>query len=45
VPLALGVMVVVSRLTARHVPGDVDVKMLRLHAPEEMGFSKNYIEH
>lgn len=45
VPLALGVMYVVSRLTANHVPPDVHVKMLRLHAPEEMGLSKNYIEH
>lgn len=45
VPLALGVMIVVSRATARHVPGDVHLKMLRLHAPEQMGLSKNYIEH
>lgn len=45
VPLALSVMVIVSLATRRHVPGDVNLKMLRLHAPEEMGFSKNYIEH
>lgn len=45
VPLALGVMIVVSLVTKNHVPGDVSLKMLRLHAPEEMGFSKNYIEH
>jgi len=45
VPLALGVMILVSRLTANHVPPDVHVKMLRLHAPEEMGLSKDYIEH
>lgn len=44
VPLALGIMFVVSRATARHVPGDIHLKMLRLHAPEEMGLSKNYIE-
>jgi cation/acetate symporter len=45
VPLALGVMFIVSKLTARHVPADASLKMLRLHAPEEMGLSKNYIEH
>ncbi len=45
VPLALGLMVVVSKLTAGSIPEDVDLKMLRLHAPEELGFSKNYIEH
>jgi len=45
VPLALGTMIVVSLLTAKAVPHDVDLKMLRLHAPEEMGLSKNYIEH
>jgi len=43
VPLALSVMVVVSRATARHIPGDSYLKMLRLHAPEEMGLSKDYI--
>jgi cation/acetate symporter len=43
VPLALGVMVIVSRLTAAHVPKDVTAKMLRLHAPEEMGLSRDYI--
>jgi cation/acetate symporter len=45
VPLAISVMFIVSKLTARHLPPDVSVKMLRLHAPEEMGFSKDYIEH
>ncbi|MDB5353280.1 MAG: Na+/solute symporter [Planctomycetota bacterium] len=45
VPLALGLMVIVSLATAKAVPSDVDLKMLRLHAPEEMGLSKNYIEH
>lgn len=45
VPLAMTVMFVVSKLTAQHLPPDVSVKMLRLHAPEEMGFSKDYIEH
>ncbi|MGI8908270.1 MAG: cation acetate symporter [Candidatus Sumerlaeaceae bacterium] len=45
VPLAIILMVVVSKMTAAAIPADVDVKMLRLHAPEETGFSKNYIEH
>ena len=45
VPLSIGLMVTVSLLTAKSVPADVDIKMLRLHAPEEMGLSKNYIEH
>lgn len=45
VPLSLGIMIGVSLVTRRHVPSDIHVKMLRLHAPEEMGFSRNYIEH
>lgn len=45
VPLALGLMVVVSLATRGAIPHDVDLKMLRLHAPEEMGHSRNYIEH
>ena len=30
--------------TKGSVPADVGLKMLRLHAPEESGLSKNYIE-
>jgi hypothetical protein len=46
VPLAILVMVAVSRITERHIPDDTHLKMLRLHAPEEMGLSKDYIaEH
>ncbi len=45
VPLSLGIMIVVSLLTRKSIPSDISVKMLRLHAPEEMGFSRNYIEH
>ncbi len=44
VPLAILVMIVVSKLTALHIPQDVHRKMLRLHAPEEMGVSKDYID-
>lgn len=42
VPLSLIIMFVVSKLTASQIPVDVDAKMLRLHAPEELGMSKNY---
>ena len=45
VPLSLITMFVVSKATASSLPADVDTKMMRLHAPEEMGLSKNYIEH
>jgi cation/acetate symporter len=45
VPLSIAIMFGVSKLTHRSVPDDIHMKMLRLHAPEEMGLSKNYIEH
>ncbi|RYG34525.1 cation acetate symporter [bacterium] len=44
VPLSLGTMWLVSRATAAKIPADVDQKMLRLHAPEELGISRNYVE-
>jgi len=43
VPLSILTMVVVSKLTAGSVPADVRIKMLRLHAPEGLGFSKDYV--
>ncbi|MFM7186997.1 MAG: cation acetate symporter [Armatimonadota bacterium] len=43
VPLSLGVMWAVSLATKRSIPSDVDEKMLRLHAPEGLGYSKDYI--
>lgn len=43
VPLSLGLMALVSQITRREIPKDVDTLMLRLHAPEELGLSKNYI--
>jgi cation/acetate symporter len=43
VPLALGLMWVISLATRREIPADVDTMMLRLHAPEELGMSKDYI--
>ena len=42
VPVAFLTMVVVSRLTARRVPDDVNAKMLALHAPEALGLGRNY---
>jgi hypothetical protein len=44
VPLAIITMVVVSKATAKSIPANITMKMIRLHAPEEMGVSKNYIE-
>ena len=44
VPLSLATMWIVSKATSSTVPNDIDIKMLRLHAPEELGFSKDYIE-
>jgi cation/acetate symporter len=44
VPLSISLMVVLSKLTPGMVPADVNLKMLRLHAPEELGLSKNYID-
>ena len=44
VPLSVATMVAVSLLTPALVPRDISLKMLRLHAPEELGLSKNYIE-
>jgi Na+(H+)/acetate symporter ActP len=37
VPLAFAVTALVSRATVREVPADVDARMLRMHAPEELG--------
>jgi cation/acetate symporter len=45
VPLSVSLMVIVSRLTPASIPIDIHMKMLRLHAPEELGHSKNYIQH
>lgn len=44
VPFSLFVMYVVSKATAKSLPADLNSKMLRLHAPEEMGISKNYVD-
>ena len=44
VPLSLTLMVVVSKLTAKEVPGDIRMKMLVLHAPEKLGLKQEYIQ-
>jgi cation/acetate symporter len=43
VPLSLITMWIVSLATKKQIPSDVTQKMLRLHAPEEMGYSKDYV--
>ena len=44
VPLAITLMIVVSKLTRREVPSDVRLKMLVLHAPEKLGLKQEYIQ-
>ncbi len=44
VPLAITLMIVVSRLTRKDVPSDVRMKMLVLHAPEQLGLKQEYIQ-
>src|SRR5205814_5633962 len=46
VPLAITLMVVVSKMTRREIPSDIRMKMLVLHAPEKLGLKQEYIaEH
>ena len=44
VPLALGLMIGVSKLTTANVPADIRMKMLVLHAPEQLGLKQEYIQ-
>ncbi len=44
VPLSIGLMIIVSRLTRQAVPSDVRMKMLVLHAPEKLGLKQEYIQ-
>jgi Na+(H+)/acetate symporter ActP len=44
VPLAIGLMVIISKLTSKQVPSDVRMKMLVLHAPEQLGLKQEYIQ-
>jgi cation/acetate symporter len=43
-PLAIILMLVISRLTQRTVPSDIRMKMLVLHAPEKLGLKQEYIQ-
>ena len=44
VPLAITLMIVVSKATRQDVPSDVRMKMLVLHAPEKLGLKQEYIQ-
>ncbi len=44
VPLAITLMVVVSKLTRSSIPADIRMKMLVLHAPEKLGLKQEYIK-
>ncbi len=43
-PAAFLTMAVVSRLTARRRPGDAEQVMLRMHAPERLGLSRERLD-
>jgi cation/acetate symporter len=42
-PLAIILMIVVSKMTAKEIPEDIRMKMLVLHAPEALGLKQEYI--
>ena len=44
VPLAIGLMIVISKMTSAQVPADIRMKMLVLHAPEKLGLKQEYIQ-
>lgn len=44
VPTAIGLMIIVSKLTRREIPADARMKMLVLHAPEDLGLKQEYIQ-
>jgi Na+(H+)/acetate symporter ActP len=44
VPLAIILMVVISKATRSSVPSDIRMKMLVLHAPEKLGLKQEYIQ-
>jgi cation/acetate symporter len=44
VPMAIILMIVVSKMTAQDVPSDIRMKMLVLHAPEKLGLKQEYIQ-
>ncbi len=44
VPLAIGLMIIVSKATSKDIPKDIRMKMLVLHAPEQLGLKNEYIQ-
>jgi len=44
VPLAISLMIVVSKATSTDIPKDIRMKMLVLHAPEALGLKNEYIK-
>lgn len=44
VPLAILLMVVISKWTRHEIPPDIRMKMLVLHAPEKLGLKQEYIQ-
>src|SRR4051812_10433135 len=44
VPLAISLMVVVSKLTSGEIPANIRLKMLVLHAPEKLGLKEEYVQ-
>ena len=44
VPLAIGLMIIVSKATRKTIPSDIRMKMLVLHAPEKLGLKQEYIQ-
>ncbi|MBP9225816.1 MAG: cation acetate symporter [Verrucomicrobiales bacterium] len=44
VPLSIGLMIVISKMTKTSVPTDIRMKMLVLHAPEKLGLKQAYID-
>jgi Na+(H+)/acetate symporter ActP len=44
VPVAILLMVLVSKVTRKSVPADARMKMLVLHAPEALGLKQEYIQ-
>jgi cation/acetate symporter len=44
VPLAIALMILVSKLTPGTVPADTRMKMLVLHAPEKLALKQEYIQ-
>ncbi len=44
VPLAIILMIVISKATSKDIPADIRMKMLVLHAPEKLGLKQEYIQ-